>query len=580
MIQADSMSEPSAGKLVFLETFGCQMNELDSQLVASQLRALGYGFTAEWMKADVILYNTCSVRDQAENKVRSRLGILAQHKRERPGFVLGVLGCMAERDGAEMLKRNPHVDILCGPAELDKLPLLIDNVMRTAQKAVALQGNSSRRSATLAAAEDSLELLDLSRSFSPTDQVGGGRSAYVRVTRGCNKFCTYCVVPFTRGAEVHRPPDAIVEECRRLVDEGVREITLLGQTVNHYRFEHDAAVQINGVTQPQKGRSFAGGHDRDPLGGSAQVTTFAKLLRRVHDEVPDLPRLRFVTSYPRDFGDDVLETIRECPRICRYLHVPAQSGSNRILALMNRGYSVEEYRDFVVRIRKFLPDAQIAGDIIVGFPTETDADFEATMDLVRWARYKNCFIFKYSPRPGTTAYDRLADDVPDHVKRERNTRMLALQAEISRQVHQGQIGSEHAVFVEGISSWEGKASKIAEHALANGAKTNGTHDHGHSHEEEGEDNGCCSTPAQVTLTINGSATKGDHGANAAVCSAVIEERETDTGSRTVQLTARTPTDLIVVFDAPAEEAEGMIGSIQRVKITGATALTLYGERGN
>ncbi|MBX9640324.1 MAG: radical SAM protein, partial [Mycobacteriaceae bacterium] len=241
---------------VYLETFGCQMNELDSQLVTSQLGSLGYQFTTDQATAGVVLYNTCSVREHAEQKVWSRLGELAIRKQGEPALVVGVLGCMAEREGPALLKRMPVVDVMVGPGELDKLPGLLDNAVRTraslladepapvARSAgqVALQGNTNRRSATLAAAADTLELLDLSRAVDP-DQHDG--SAYVRITRGCNKFCTYCVVPFTRGAEVHRPPDHIIDECKKLADAGVVEITLLGQTVNHYRFEHGSMVTIN-----------------------------------------------------------------------------------------------------------------------------------------------------------------------------------------------------------------------------------------------------------------------------------------------------------------------------------------------
>ncbi|MBZ0171577.1 MAG: radical SAM protein, partial [Phycisphaerales bacterium] len=373
---------------------------------------------------------------------------------------------MAERDGEGMIDRMPVVDILCGPGELDKLPILIDNAVRTNESLlgtpalragprgfrlskpasdspetptgversnesargtglpmIALSGNTSRRSATLAAAADSLEMLDLNRSISPADSGDKKFSAYVRITRGCNKFCTYCVVPFTRGAEVHRPPAHIVDECKRLADAGVIEITLLGQTVNHYRFEHGAAVQVNGVTQPQKGRAFKGGHRRDPLAGD-NVTTFADLLALIHDEVPAIQRLRFVTSYPRDFGDDVLEVIRDHPRICRYIHVPVQTGSDRMLGMMNRGHSIALYDEFIDRCRGYLHQPEIgrplmlSGDIIVGFPTETDADFDSTVALLERTRYKNCFIFKYSPRPGTVAYDKISDDIPEVVKRE------------------------------------------------------------------------------------------------------------------------------------------------------------------
>ncbi|MEZ6235358.1 MAG: radical SAM protein [Phycisphaerales bacterium] len=366
-----------ATRSVYLETFGCQMNELDSELVAGQLASLGYRFTPDADRADVVLYNTCSVREHAEQKVWSRLGKLKFEKQRRPSMVVGVLGCMAERDGVDLIRRMPVVDILCGPGELDKLPSLLDNAVRTKESLgsdaatqrrsdegsssrglisagqVALQGGSSRRSATLAAAEDTLELLDLSRAISPVDGFGGAgakRSAYVRITRGCNKHCTYCVVPHTRGAEIHRPPDHIVDECKRLADAGVIEVTLLGQTVNHYRFEHGAAVSLSGVTQPQKGRAWAapkaGAARRDPQAGQ-HTTTFADLLARVHDEVPVIRRLRFVTSYPRDFGDDALQVMRDCPRICRYLHVPAQSGSDRMLRAMNRGYTIAQYEEFL-----------------------------------------------------------------------------------------------------------------------------------------------------------------------------------------------------------------------------------------
>ncbi|MEC8115021.1 MAG: radical SAM protein, partial [Planctomycetota bacterium] len=231
-------SPPMTGRRVHLETFGCQMNELDSELVRSQLSALGYVFTDDRTQADVVIYNTCSVREQAENKVWSRLGIDGVEKQEGREVIVGVIGCMAEREGPGLLKRFPQVDLMCGPGELDKLPLLIDNASKNADEDIrtALQGSTTRRSQTLGAAADRLELLDLSRAFDPDHAGFAGRSAYVRITRGCNKFCTYCVVPHTRGPEIHRPPDHIVEECKRLEQQGVLEITLLGQTVNHYLY--------------------------------------------------------------------------------------------------------------------------------------------------------------------------------------------------------------------------------------------------------------------------------------------------------------------------------------------------------
>ena len=442
---------------IYLETFGCQMNELDSQLVRGQLSCLGHTFTEDPSIAEVLLYNTCSVREHAEQKAYSRIGIVGQRKRAGEHLILGVIGCMAERDGLDMLVRHPQIDLLCGPGELDKLPALIDNASRTHDlprpDRAALAGNKSRRTATLAAADDDLESLDLARMFDPSTDDGRHRSAYVRITRGCNKFCTYCVVPRTRGAEVHRPPDHIVAECRRLADAGVIEVTLLGQTVNHYSYTHGVAVTLSGTEAPQvgaavrpNGRNDSGSH------ATARKTTFAGLLRRIHEEVPSLRRIRFLTSYPRDFGLDALEAMRDCPRICPYLHAPAQSGSNRILRLMNRGYEVEEYVDFAHRAIETVPDLCLAGDFIVGFPTETEADFAATVDLVQRLPFKNNFIFKYSPRPGTVAFDRLPDDIPDEVKRARNNRLLAVQAGVSARVHAGWVGRTVDVLVDTVRS--------------------------------------------------------------------------------------------------------------------------------
>src|SRR5215208_5204636 len=420
---------------LYLETFGCQMNVLDSELVLGQLRAQGYQSTEDSDAADVVLYNTCSVREHAEQKVWSRLGELRATKKENPRLIIGVIGCMAEREGTSIFSRYPHVDILCGPGELDKLPAMVHNAVLTQapidnhkskienKRQVALMGATARRSSTLEAAQDTLELLDLSRSVSPGDDVS---QAYVRITRGCNKFCTYCVVPYTRGPEVHRPPQNIIDEVRKLVDAGSKEVTLLGQTINHYNYKHGD-------------------------GPHARTTTFADLLYQIHEAVPDLPRLRFVTSFPRDFTDEALQAMRDCPRICRYLHVPAQHGNDRILKLMNRGYTVQQYRDFLGRARDYMPDVSVASDFIVGFPTETDEEFDQTIDLVRECRFKNSFIFKYSPRPGTVAIDRFTDDVPEVVKRRRNSELLAVQGEICAENNRRMVGKEVRVLVEGES---------------------------------------------------------------------------------------------------------------------------------
>ncbi|MCZ6494341.1 MAG: MiaB/RimO family radical SAM methylthiotransferase [Planctomycetota bacterium] len=522
-----STEHPPAGTVarsVYLETFGCQMNVLDSELVRGQLAALGYEFTDDPTSAAVVLYNTCSVREQAENKVLSRVGRIGVWKKRGHKVILGVIGCLAEREGSAMLRKYPQIDLMCGPGELDNLPMLIDNAMKTEAVAladrVALQGNKTRRWATLAAAEDNLELLDLSRSFDPDRASAGGRSAYVRITRGCNKFCTYCVVPYTRGAEVHRPPDHIVDECKRLADLGVIEITLLGQTVNHYAYTHGLAVTVNGTEAAQVGPGLSGFRNGGAKPQAARrVTSFADLLARIHDEVTAVKRLRFVTSYPRDFGTDILQVMQQSPRICRYLHVPAQSGSNRILKLMNRGYSREHYVEFIDRARAALPDVSIAGDIIVGFPTETDADFEMTKDLLRRVRFKNNFIFKYSPRPGTAAIARLGDDVPSLVKRRRNRDLLALGALISAEVHAEYVGRVEDVFVQ----------KVSEKTTGRSAPSGG----------------------QVQLGWE---------------------------TPPVQMSGRTGGDLITVFDVPASHScDDLVGRIIPVRITGSGPLILKGE---
>ncbi len=532
------------------------MNELDSELIAGSLTALGYEFTADAQQADIVLFNTCSVRERAEQKVWSRLGALSTRKKSQPGLVVGVLGCMAERDGMDLIHRMPVVDVMCGPGELDKLAELIDNAVRTKSSladsdpqrairksagAVALQGNSSRRSGTLAAAQDTLESLDLGRMISPIDTTNT-RSSYVRITRGCNKFCTYCVVPHTRGAEIHRPPMHIIDECKRLADSGVIEVTLLGQTVNHYRYEHDSAIDIDGVLQPQKGRTYKGSHHRDAFAGD-QTTTFADLLYQIHEQVPSIERLRFLTSYPRDFGDDVLQVIRDCPRICRYIHVPAQTGSNRLLKMMNRGYTIEEYDEFIGRVRAYLHQPEIgrplmlSGDIIVGFPTETDEDHEASKQMLLRSRYKNCFIFKYSPRPGTVAYDKIPDDIPDKIKRARNNELLAMQTDISDSIATEQVGKSFKVLVEGISRRE--------------------------HKKRGTD--VKPGSGMVGITIGGTTP-----------TAVLDE-PTAKANSTVQLSGRTDGDLIVFFDVPAEQATDLVGTIREVNIKNADRLSLMGE---
>lgn len=490
----------------FLETFGCQMNVLDSQLVEGQLRDLGLRRVAMTAQADVILFNTCSVRQHAEDKVLSRLGRLKHLKRRRPAIVIGVIGCMAERQREELLASVPHLDLICGPGELHRLPALLTEVWTQRRQVAALAESKSRRTDVLgrAAEPDPLEALE-QRRFGPSDgdacaPVSGsepphvrGRAAapaadvlqsYVRVQRGCDKFCTYCVVPFVRGPERSRPPTAIVEECRQLAEHGGREVTLLGQTVNSY-------------VHPEDGRAVR----------------FAELLERVH-AIEALDRIRFVTSYPADWDEDIFRVLRDYPRVCPYLHLPAQSGSDRILKAMKRGYTAAEYLRIIDLARRYVPNIGLAGDFIVGFCGETDADHRATIDLIRRVEYQGLFIFKYSPRPGTAAERSQADDVPTEVKAQRNNELLAIQAEIGLRHRQRFVGQTVEVLVEGPS------------------KT-----------ERAETADPPARPADAPVPV------------------------------ARQLTGRTPTGLITVLDGTAD----LIGSIVRVHVEKASALTLFGR---
>ena len=478
-------------KHVFLETFGCQMNVLDSELVRDQLTSLGYAFVARPEEADVVLYNTCAVREQSEQKILSRLGVMRQRKLEHPEIIIGMLGCMAERTGAALSAKLKHLDIVVGPSELDRLPSLIDDIVQgraagqSSIKASALSGHSSRRTKTLDAAMDRLEALDQGRLVDPDDAT----HAYVRITRGCNKFCSFCVVPRTRGPEVHRDADAIVAETQKLVAGGAVEITLLGQTINHY---------VSGET------------------------SFARLLARVHDENPTLARLRFLTSFPRDFTDEALDVMAARPRICRFLHIPAQSGSDRMLGLMNRGYTRAQYLELIDRARARMPDIAIVGDMIVGYPSESEEDFEASLSLLRAVRYKTVYVFKYSPRPGTVADTRDADDVPDDVKRARNQRMLALQQQIAKEHHEALVGTTLEVYVEGT------------------AKIDPTN----AHPTQAAD--------AVLFTLG---------------------KKKPAASGRARLTSRTRGDHIVSFDGD----RSLVGRLVQVRVTRASALSLSGE---
>ncbi len=408
---------------VYIETVGCQMNVLDSELVIGALRRHGYDLTDTPADADVLLFNTCSVREHAEEKTFSALGRVRLLKRDNPDTVIGVLGCMAQKDQELIRKRAPYVDMIVGTGQLGAVPELVEKVRSTREPQLAV--SLGRADGGRHEVEASFVSYDPARdpSMRPTPF-----QAYVRIQIGCDKFCTYCVVPSTRGPEQSRPPEHIWAEVRQLVDQGCKEVTLLGQTVNSYVYDHG---------------------DRR--------TRFSDLIAGMHD-TPGLERIKFVTNYPKDMTDDLLDAVRELPKMVKYLHVPVQSGCDDVLKRMKRNYTAGEYMDMLARCRDRVPGVSVSSDFIVGFCGETEESFAKTMELVRVAKFKNSFIFKYSERPGTKAADRYPDDIPDDVKKRRNNDLLAVQNENSRVDHRAQVGTTVEVLVEGPSRREQSAS--------------------------------------------------------------------------------------------------------------------------
>ncbi|MCC7474595.1 MAG: tRNA (N6-isopentenyl adenosine(37)-C2)-methylthiotransferase MiaB [Pirellulales bacterium] len=419
---------------LYIETVGCQMNELDSELVVASLRKEGYELTHSAAEADTILFNTCSVRQHAEDKVYSALGRLKNAKREHPHKVIGVLGCMAQKDQAIIFKRAPYVDLVVGPGQLHQVPSLVRELrVEGAVRLQRMEVSLGRKEGSRAQIERSHESFDPLRdpAMRPTPH-----QAYVRIMIGCDKFCTYCIVPSVRGPEQSRPPADIVAESRQLAGEGCREIILLGQTVNSYRYRE-----------------------------GERMWRLSDLLAALH-EITGLDRIKFVTNYPKDMTNDLLAAVRDLPKVSKYLHVPVQSGSNAVLARMKRGYTVEEYREVLERTREWIPGVAVTSDFIVGFCGETDKEFELTMDLVRESRFKNSFIFKYSERPGTKGADLFTDDVTDEVKRHRNHELLALQNAISEEDNHAFLGQQVTVLVEGPSKAAEKHSEGEAHPAA------------------------------------------------------------------------------------------------------------------
>ena len=403
-------------KRLFIETVGCQMNVLDSEMVVASLRQRGYQLTSEPKLADAILFNTCSVREHAEEKVYSSLGKLKRLKETNPEKIIGVIGCMAQNHQRQVFDRAPYVDMVVGPGQLHQIPQLLEDVAAGEGKQVEV--SLGRKDGSLDQIKRSHETFDPLRDpeMRPTEY-----QAYIRIQIGSDKFCTYCIVPMVRGPEQGRPPHQIIEEAKLVAEQGCLEVILLGQTVNSYRY-----------TEGDK------------------TTRLSDLLRQLH-EIDGLKRLKFVTSYPKDMTPDLLETIAELPKCSPYLHVPAQSGSNAVLERMKRGYTVEDYRDMMQRIRETIPGYAVSSDFIVGFSGETDEDFRQTLDLVEECRFKNSFIFKYSVRPGTKGAEQLPDDIPDEVKKQRNQELLAVQNRISQEDNEKFLGERLDVLVEGPS---------------------------------------------------------------------------------------------------------------------------------
>ena len=385
---------------LYIETYGCQMNVADSEVVASIMGMAGYEVCDTLDDADAVFLNTCSVRDNAEQKILSRLEFLRSVRRRRGKLIVGVLGCMAERVKSELLDRH-GADLVCGPDAYLSLPDLI------AQAELGVKAINVELSTT-----------ETYRDVVPQRLHAGGIGGFVSIMRGCNNFCHYCIVPYTRGRERSRDVESILREVRDLRDRGFKEVTLLGQNVNSY-------LSTDGVSFPE-------------------------LLRRVAEEAPQM-RVRFTTSHPKDMSDETLHVIADMPNVCKHIHLPVQSGSDRILKLMNRKYTREWYLDRVAAIRRIVPDCGLSTDIFVGYHSETEEDHQLSLSLMREVQYDSAFMFKYSERPGTYASKHLPDDVPEEEKIRRLNELIALQTEMSAQQNKKDEGREFDVLLESFS---------------------------------------------------------------------------------------------------------------------------------
>ena len=391
-----------------IETYGCQMNVADSEVVASVMETVGYEMVPTVEEADAILLNTCSIRDNAEQKIISRLAYLASLRRKRskelPRLIVGVIGCMAERVKEELVSKH-GVDLVAGPDSYLDLPNLFASV-EAGEKAVNVQ----------------LSTTETYRDIIPARITGNPVSGFISVMRGCNNFCSYCIVPYTRGRERSRSAESILSELADLRKRGFKEATLLGQNVNSYRF----------------------------TASDGTVIDFPALLAMVADAAPDM-RIRFTTSHPKDMSDETIAVIASRPNLCRHIHLPVQSGSNKVLKAMNRKYTREWYLDRIAAIRRVMPDCGISSDLFTGFHNETEEDFQETLSLMREVGFDSSFMFKYSERPGTLAARTMPDNVPEDVKIDRLNRMIALQNELSRESNARDVGKVFDVLVEGVS---------------------------------------------------------------------------------------------------------------------------------
>lgn len=401
------------GKKLYLESYGCQMNFSDSEIVAAIMQKEGYETTRNSEEADLVLINTCSIRDNAEQRVRNRLNHLNAQKKKNPDLMIGILGCMAERLKSKLLEEEKLVDLVVGPDAYRELPGLVEEVT-DGRKAVNV-------------------LLSREETYAEINPVrldGNGVTAFISIMRGCDNMCSFCVVPFTRGRERSRDPKSIVHEARYLFQEGYREVTLLGQNVDSYRWN---VTKKGDVIDPEK-----------------ETVNFAKLLEKVALVHPDL-RIRFSTSHPKDMTDEVLHTMAKYENICEYIHLPVQSGNTDVLKRMNRGYSREWYMNRIEAIRRIMPAAAISTDIIAGFCGESEEEHADTISLMKEVEYEFAYMFKYSERPKTLAERKFEDDVPEEVKQKRLKEIIALQNEHSLKRNQACIGKTFKVLVEGVS---------------------------------------------------------------------------------------------------------------------------------